>query len=234
MPFTPSLVNPALMRPGVRSHETALECGGTTPLSSAAQRGLTGMQQQETALHDGGASPPPKFWPHAPVHQLCDQGAFIVTAGTFRKFNFLNSPARLDLVLETLMSCAHEFGWRLQAWAVMANHYHFVALSGSRPDNLRLLIGKVHMTTSKALNILDSSPGRKIWHQYWESRITFETSYLARLNYVNDNPVRHGAVDRAEDYRWCSAEWFMKTAKSSFLRTVKSFKTDRIRIYDDF
>jgi len=186
-------------------------------------------------LFDGGViTPPPNCWPHAPMHYLSERGAYIVTAGTYCKVEFLNSPSRLDLALNTLLSCAREFGWRLQAWAVMANHYHFIALSGPRSHNLRLMIGKIHMTTAKTLNILDQAQRRKVWHQYWESRITFKKSYFARLNYVNQNPVRHGVVDKAETYRWCSAAWFERTAKPSFLRTVKSFKTDKIRVYDEF
>ena len=32
-------------------------------------------------------------------------------------------------------------------------------------------------------------------------------SYLARLNYVHQNPVKHGLVRVANQYRWCSAAW---------------------------
>jgi putative transposase len=90
------------------------------------------------------------------------------------------------------------------------------------------------MTTAKALNEMDGTPGRKIWHQYWDSRITYQPSYLARLQYVHHNPVHHGVALNADNYEWCSAAWFARTAEPAFVRTVASFKTDRLNVRDDF
>ncbi len=173
-------------------------------------------------------------WPHAPVHRLSEARAYMVTAGTYRKEHFLLGPECLTLVWDTLFACANEFGWRLQAWAVMSNHYHFVAVSPANAGSLRRLIGKLHMTTAKALNEMDGTRGRKIWHQYWDSRITYQPSYLARLQYVHHNPVHHGVVPNADNYEWCSAAWFARTAEPAFVRTVASFKTDRLNVRDDF
>jgi len=158
----------------------------------------------------------------------------MVTAGTYRKEHFLSSPERLTLVRDALFACANEFGWRLQAWAVMSNHYHFVAVSPVDAGSLRRLVGKLHMTTAKALNEMDGTPGRKIWHQYWDSRITYQPSYLARVKYVHHNPVHHGVALNADNYEWCSAAWFARTAEPAFVRTVASFKTDRLNVLDDF
>jgi putative transposase len=173
-------------------------------------------------------------WPHAPVHRLSEVGAYMVTVGTYRKEHFLSGPERLTLVRDTLFACANEFDWHLQAWAVMSNHYHFVAVSPANAGSLRRLIGKLHMTTAKALNEMDGRPGRKIWHQYWDSHITYQPSYLARLQYVHHNPVHHGVALNAGDYEWCSAAWFARTAKPAFVKTVASFKTDRLNVLDDF
>ena len=173
-------------------------------------------------------------WPHGPAHWLFEPGIYIVTAGTFKKLNYLNTPQRLDLVLESLFSVTEEFGWKLHAWAILVNHYHFVACSPSDPKTLSRLLGKLHMTTAKQLNEWDRQPGRKIWHQFWDRRITFEKSYLARLNYVNNNPVKHGVVADPIQYHWCSTNWFITHASSAFVNTVKGFKIDKISEYDDF
>jgi hypothetical protein len=90
------------------------------------------------------------------------------------------------------------------------------------------------MTTSKRLNEQDAQRGRRVWFQYWDSHITFERSYLARLNYVHQNPVHHGVADNAENYAWCSAAWFGRNAPASFVATVKSFKTDKLSLPDEF
>jgi putative transposase len=142
-------------------------------------------------------------WPHAPTHWLFEPGLYIVTTGTYRKLPHLKSPGRLDFFQESLFEYANEFGWDLRAWAILANHYHFVAASPSDPQTLRKFLGKLHMQTSKQLNRLDNTPGRTVWFQFWDSHITYERSYLARLNYVNQNPVRYGIVPVAENYKRC-------------------------------
>ena len=173
-------------------------------------------------------------WPHAPKHWLFDPGNYIVTTGTYNKLHHLNTPQRLDYFLESLFAHATEFGWELRAWAVLVNHYHFVAQSPVDPGNLGQFLGKLHMKTAKQINQWDNTPGRKCWFQYCEKHITFERSYLARLHYVHYNPAKHGVVPLAENYKWCSAGWFARSASPAFVATVKSFKTDRVDVPDDF
>ncbi len=175
-----------------------------------------------------------KCWPHAPAHWLFESGIYMVTASTYGKLPHWNTPARLDFLLDSLFSLATEFGWRLQAWAVMSNHYHLIGASPADPTTLQRFIGKLHMTTAKQLNKWDGAAGRKVWFQYWDSHITFERSYLARLNYVHHNAAHHGVVEQAEDYPWSSASWFAQNASPAFVSTVKSFKTDMLEIKDDF
>jgi len=32
----------------------------------------------------------------------------------------------------------------------------------------------------------------ELWYEFWDTHLTFEKSWLARLNYVHQNPVKHG------------------------------------------
>jgi REP element-mobilizing transposase RayT len=127
------------------------------------------------------ANTPAMNWPHGPTHWLFEPGLYMVTTGTYCKLPYLNSPLRLDYFQESLFGRASEFGWDMRAWAVLANHYHFIATSPSDPGTLRKFLGKLHMQTARQLNLWDNTPGRKVWFQFWESHITFERSYLARL-----------------------------------------------------
>ena len=193
-----------------------------------------GVDYQDATLRSIDPSPQSKDWPHAPVHRLGDAGAYMVTSGTYKKISHLHSSERLEIALQMLFQYSAEFGWSLQAWAVMSNHYHFVALSPDDPSNLPRMIGKLHMKLAKEINSTDGTPGRKVWYQYWDSYITFERSFLARLNYVHNNPVHHGLVAEASSYRWCSAAWFEREANPAFVKSVKEFKTERLNIPDDF
>jgi putative transposase len=193
-----------------------------------------GVRHRDAALESADTSAHSKHWPHAPVHRLDGRGAYMVTSGTYQKIHYLNTPERLDQVTQRLFDCNDEFSWELHAWAVLSNHYHFVARPGGDPRSLRRVMAKLHMTTSKILNQLDKTPGRRVWFQYWDSHITFERSYLARLNYVHRNPVHHGVVTEATAYPWCSASWFERVAPAAFVKTVNTFKTDQVQLHDDF
>ncbi|MFH0908413.1 MAG: hypothetical protein V1929_06605 [bacterium] len=173
-------------------------------------------------------------WPHAPLHRLTEQGAYIVTCGTYGKLHHLSSPERLDLVQGMLFDCAVEYEWQIQAWAILSNHYHFVASSPGAPATLSRMLSKLHTLTARTLNSWDATPGRKVWYQYFDSHITYASSYYARLKYVHQNPVHHGVVLRAENYRWCSAGWFARQARPAFLRMVEQFKIDMVHVRDEF
>jgi putative transposase len=173
-------------------------------------------------------------WPHAPVHRLGETGAYMVTGATYQKAHHMRTVQHLDLVRDTLLEVADEFGWPLQAWAIMSNHYHFVATSPSEPESLREFVRKLHAVTGRGMNKLDATPGRRVWYQFYDSHITHERSYFARLKYVHENPVHHGLAAVASNYRWCSAAWFEREANSAFQKTVASFKIDRISVVDRF
>jgi putative transposase len=173
-------------------------------------------------------------WPHAPLHKTLVPGTYMITAATYKKVLHFHSPERLQFLHDTLLHLTKEYQWQLQAWAVFANHYHFIAQSPQDPKNLATLISQLHVTTARYINKTDGTPNRRIWWQYWDSHITYHYSYLARLNYVNNNPVRHGLVNDAQLYPWCSMSWFKATAQSSFVKTVTNFKTDSVNVIDDF
>jgi len=96
------------------------------------------------------------------------------------------------------------------------------------------MLKELHQKTATWINRLDQSPSRKIWHNYWDTKLSFQPSYLARLNYVHQNAVKHHLVSIANQYPWCSARWFERTASVSLVQSVYRFKIDRVHILDDY
>src|SRR6478672_723941 len=116
-------------------------------------------------------------WPHAPIHQLSEAGAYMVTAGTYQKLHRFAGAQRLDLLHDALLSLARQYGWHLQAWAVFSNHYHFVAMSPDRAASLRRYLQHLHFVTARLVNELDGTPGRRVWFTYWDTQLTYQRSY---------------------------------------------------------
>ena len=177
---------------------------------------------------------PPKDWPHAPVHRLSEFGVYIVTAGTLHKVRLLNTEAKLDLVEHMLLSLAKQRGWQLEAWAVMANHYHFVARGAGDSMPMSSFLKELHSRTAIEINRLDGVDGRTVWYNFRDTRLTYQHAYLARLHYVHQNPVKHKLVLLANQYRWCSAAWLERVASPAQIKTIYSCKIDRVNVPDDF
>ncbi len=171
-------------------------------------------------------------WPHAPNRQLSEAGAYIITTGTYLKRHYFRAPQHLQLLHDMLLDMAVVFGWKLEAWAVFSNHYHFVGIGDH--DTLETFLGKLHTDTCKIVNSHDRTPGRQVWFNYWDSHLTFQRSYLARLHYVHTNAVHHRLVQIPSAYPWCSAAWFERTAPTSFQKTLASLKIERINVMDDY
>ena len=129
-------------------------------------------------------------WPHAPTHQLSGPGTYFVTVGTYLKEHHFRSPERLDVLHRGLLIIARDFSWELEAWAIFSNHYHFVAHSPTGSDistSLSQMLGVLHTRTASWVNRVDKTPSRKVWHNFWETKLTYQKSYFARLNYVHQN-----------------------------------------------
>jgi putative transposase len=176
-------------------------------------------------------------WPHAPTHQLSERGTYFLTASTYQKAHHFRGKERLRVLHRGLLTVTRDFGWQLEAWAVFSNHYHFVGHSPpDAPDasNISDMLSVLHVKTAGWLNKLDRTPGRQVWFNFWETRLTYQKSYLARLNYVHQNPVKHKLVAVANQYPWCSAAWFERTASTALVKSIYRFKTDGLQLRDDF
>ena len=176
-----------------------------------------------------------KSWPHAPTHRLSESGTYFVTGATYQKAHHFREPLRLGVLERGLLKLAAEYGWQFEAWAVFSNHYHFVAHSPeSGAESLSEMLNTLHSKTATWVNRRDAAAGRQVWHNFRETKLTYERSYLCRLAYVHQNAVHHGLVPVANQYRWCSAAWFERTATNAQVNTLYGLKLDRVHVPDDF
>src|SRR5882724_1446590 len=177
---------------------------------------------------------PRKDWPHAPLHRIDSHGIYMVTGATLHKAHLFSCDEKLNLLEDKQITLAKQYHRQLEAWAVFVNHYHFVARG--RPSALPLdaFLNQLHSDTARILNQLDQLTGREVWFNFWDTKLTYERSYLARPNYVHQNAVKHRLVNVANQYPWCSAAWFERTASPAAVKTIYSFKTDKLNIHDDY
>jgi putative transposase len=173
-------------------------------------------------------------WPHAPPHRLTERGTYFVTASTYLREHHFRGARRLEVLQRGLLKVAAQYGWDLEAWAVFSNHYHFVAKSPADPGTLADMLSVLHVKLARWVNRLDHTPGRLVWHNFRDTKLTHPTSYFARLNYTHGNAVHHGLVTVANQYPWCSAAWFEATTSPALVKSIRRFKTDTVKVEDDY
>lgn len=175
-----------------------------------------------------------KVYLHTPPHYFIPDAMYMVTGAIVYSQHLLNEDRRKEFVLQALLERAAQLDWNIQAWAILNNHYHFVGEAPENAATLQKLIRQVHSITAIQLNRWDRTPGRQVWCNYWDSCLTYERSYLARLHYVHMNPVKHGLVKSAMDYPFCSYKWFVEQGSETLKQQVFAQPIDRVKVIDDF
>ncbi len=191
------------------------------------------MSEEQALPSDEESLAGTRDWPHAPPHRLREAGVYFVTSRAAGGRHWLDTEARRDWFQNLLFCLAAEEGWRLEAWAVLSNHYHLVAHSprseAGGSTGLSRLVRKLHSLATKELNRQDGTPGRsRLWQNFRDTQLTLQRGYLARLHYVHQNAVHHGLVAHGSQWKWCSAQAFKNSVTPAWLKTITRFKFDAI------
>jgi REP element-mobilizing transposase RayT len=129
-----------------------------------------------------------------------------------------------------LITCAaldearNSHGFAIYAYVIMPDHLHLITDSVFRPSKvLRYINGIVSRRVIDHLKerghnaslekLRHETKERGYSYSLWDHHsnvfsITSEDMLMQKVNYIHQNPVRSGLVERAEDYRWSSVRWW--------------------------
>jgi putative transposase len=94
------------------------------------------------------------------------------------------------------------------AWVVLPNHYHAL-LHSADVWTLLKAVGQLHGRMSFCWNGEEGCRGRHVWHRAAETEIKSEGHFWAAMNYVLHNAVRHGYVERWQDWPYSNAAEYL-------------------------
>ena len=140
-----------------------------------------------------------------------------------------------NATLEYLFKSFSHFGWNLEDWVLLDNHYHIMAEAPDQAETLSSAINNFHKFSAlwikKHIQLLDDIP--KIWYNYWDTCITNEKAYFARLNYIWHNPVKHGYVENAGQWKFGSYYFRLKN-NEPIENIIQNFPCNKLKIRDDY
>lgn len=148
---------------------------------------------------------------HNPPHRNSDRtDAYLFTAACLNHVPIIgHSLERMEAFQATLLDTARAHVRELIAWAVLPNHYHFLARTPDGRVTLKAL-GRMHGRTAFAWNGEEDTRGRQVWFNAAETAMKSDRHFWATVNYVHHNPVKHGYVERWQDWPFSSAASYLE------------------------
>jgi len=147
---------------------------------------------------------------HRPPH-VDFQGAhtFIITAACLDHKHVIGaSVARIGQFEVDLVAACAEAAQKLYGWSILPNHYHLLART-DRIKDLRRRLAQLHGRSSRSWNLEDDSVGRKVWYNYFDRDMKSDRHFWASLNYIHNNAVHHGYVEKWQDWPYTSAHEYL-------------------------
>ena len=111
-------------------------------------------------------------------------------------------------------------GFAIYAYVIMLDHLHAITDSILKPSKVLNYINgiisrrvidhlKDHGHNASLQKLRHETGPRGYKYSLWDHHnnalsITSENMFMQKVNYIHQNPVRAGLVERAEDYRWSS------------------------------
>jgi putative transposase len=115
---------------------------------------------------------------------------------------FLRQDAIASLVVHSLFHGVELGHYKLRSFAVMANHVHVLLLPEISPSQLLKSL-KGH--TAREANRLLGRTGEPFWQRESYDHCVRDSAEFARIiAYIENNPLKAGLVERAEEYPWSS------------------------------
>jgi putative transposase len=146
---------------------------------------------------------------HGPPHPEAPGEYRIVTAACFEHRHILSTDQRLKWFADELHKTLSELGVPCAAWCVLPNHYHvLVRIMEMRTFTAGL--GKMHGRTSYLMNRDDDQSGRQVWHRCADRCMRSDRHFYSSVNYIHNNPVKHGYVERWQDWPHSSVHEYLE------------------------
>ncbi|MDF3131212.1 transposase [Kiritimatiellaeota bacterium B1221] len=147
---------------------------------------------------------------HRPSRQQAGEWLHITAACYEHKSLIGFTPERMNSFSRDLLDCVSADSLEMSAWCLLPNHYHLLV----RVMDEKILsksLGKLHGRTSHTWNVEENLAGRKCFHGLLPKPIKSLEHRWATLNYIHHNPVKHGYVDKWQDWPYTSAHAYLKT-----------------------
>ena len=146
-----------------------------------------------------------------------------VTFSCERRLPLLANAAIRDVLAAALTTAKARFKFELFAWVVMPEHVHLLLrprdempldriLNYIKKSVAQRVIARWKELDARILRTIarpDGSP--RFWQKGggFDRNVRDEPELMKEIGYIHRNPVKRGLVERAEQWKWSSARWWL-------------------------
>lgn len=119
----------------------------------------------------------------------------------------------IEILRKSFNVCIKKYNFEVFSIVVMPEHIHMIL----KPDNIAeypKIVGCIKSYFTKNVNIeysINNSRESSIWQRrYWEHTIRDEKDLYRHLDYIHYNPIKHGYVKSANEWKHSSFGKFVK------------------------
>ncbi len=149
-----------------------------------------------------------------------------------------------DILIESLRYCQQNKGLRIHAWCIMTSHLHLIISSEGEPLS-DILRDFKSFTSTQLKKAIDENPqesrrewiiwmmvragnknsnnnGFQFWQQHNQPIELFTKKVIQqKLEYIHNNPVEEGFVEKPEEYLYSSAKDYAGITGRLFLYKIE-------------
>lgn len=156
---------------------------------------------------------------HEPPHLHTTEGWFLISAATYEHKPHFQSDSDREYLWTEIQKELQKIGIACAAWVILPNHYHL--LTQCQPlSSISEPLRRAHARTARWLNQRDHTEGRKVWYRFTDRLIRDENHYYTALNYIHNNPVKHGYTSKPQEWSSSSLHWYMQNFDIEWLRDI--------------
>lgn len=177
-----------------------------------------------------------KTYQHNPPHLFIPNAKYFITASTYQKLHHFSTKFAKQILLESIIKGFSKGDWHLEDWVILDNHYHLIVNSPENAVDLPKIIRDIHRFTTLKLRktFPDLEQKKRIWYNYWDTCLTYERSYFARINYTWFNPVKHFLINDPVKWEFGSYYYRFRENEDAVRELVRNYPFDKIKVEDDF
>ena len=146
-------------------------------------------------------------------------GTWFFTVNLLERHNNDLLIREIDLLRKVVRNVKQKYPFHIDAWVVLPEHMHCIFTLPPNDSDFSLRWRLIKSGFSRSLPkteylspVRKASGERGIWQRhYWEHLIRDDDDYQRHIDYVHVNPVKHGYVERVQDWPYSTFHRYVES-----------------------